>query len=133
MTAVPFLAIGALPPYRVAAVTAVLPPIRSMSRVVVAVGAAPPGGRRLLCRDRRLDYRALNLASLIVPALPGRGARDRGGRGRGLLTGSRRAACSRGRRLAAVLAASRSHHGGARLAVTERSYIGPQLVKICAG
>ncbi|HET9620402.1 MAG TPA: sulfatase-like hydrolase/transferase [Kofleriaceae bacterium] len=70
--ALPILALLALPVYRVARrVTAIVPAVGPISRVVlllVAAGAALVAGGGFIV-FRRLDYQALNLASLFAPAL----------------------------------------------------------------
>jgi len=70
--ALPLLALGALPLFRVARrITALVPAIGPFSRVVLliigAVLAGTAAGLHIVFRQ--LDYRALNLASLFVPAL----------------------------------------------------------------
>ncbi|MBA3398125.1 MAG: sulfatase-like hydrolase/transferase [Deltaproteobacteria bacterium] len=72
VVAIPVLALGALPLYRGARkLTALLPAIGPLSRVVLLVVAA--AGVAVLAAAwiifRKLDYQALNLGSLIVPAL----------------------------------------------------------------
>src|SRR5258706_497236 len=70
--ALPLLALGALPIYRAARrLTALIPAIGPISRVVLLVtGAAAAGtAAALYIVFRRLDYQALNLASLFAPAL----------------------------------------------------------------
>jgi choline-sulfatase len=70
--ALPLLALGALPLYRVVRrITALVPAIGPVSRVVLlvvcAVVAAAAAGLHIVFHQ--LDYQALNLASLLVPAL----------------------------------------------------------------
>jgi len=72
VVALPLIALAALPLYRVARrITALVPTIGPLSRVVLlvvgAVLAGAAGGLYIIFR--RLDYQALNLASLFVPAL----------------------------------------------------------------
>jgi choline-sulfatase len=70
--ALPLLALGALPLYRVVRrITALVPAIGPVSRVVLlivcAMVAAAAAGLQIVFHQ--LDYQALNLASLLVPAL----------------------------------------------------------------
>ena len=70
--ALPVLALGALPVYRVARRVAwLIPAFGPVSRVVLLIVAAAVAGTTagLFILFRRLDYQALNLASLFVPAL----------------------------------------------------------------
>jgi hypothetical protein len=70
--ALPLVALAALPLYRVVRrITALVPAIGPLSRVVVLlIGAVIAGAAAgLYIIFRRLDYQALNLASLFVPAL----------------------------------------------------------------
>jgi choline-sulfatase len=70
--ALPLLALAALPIYRVARrITVMVPAVGPVSRVVLLVTGAAAAGTAagLFIVFRRLDYRALNLASLFVPAL----------------------------------------------------------------
>src|SRR5262249_45338938 len=70
--AVPVFAIAALPVYRVARrITALVPAIGPLSRTVLLVAGAAIAGAAagMYIVFHRLDYRALNLASLVVPAL----------------------------------------------------------------
>ena len=72
VAALPILALGALPLYRVTRrITALVPAIGPLSRVVLLViGAAiAVAAAGLYVIFHRLDYQALNLGSLFVPAL----------------------------------------------------------------
>ena len=139
--ALPVLALAALPHYRVARrLTAVVPAIGPVSRVVLlVVGAAFAGtAGGLYIIFRRLDYQALNLASLFVPALlpvvalaiaiaaygPLFGLRERIPR-RGL-------AALAGLVIAVVLplVALGTPSEATQTAVTERSYIGARMIGV---
>jgi arylsulfatase A-like enzyme len=139
--ALPLLALGALPVWRIARrITALIPAIGPVSRVVLlivgaALAAAMAAGFIVL---RRLDYQALNLASLIVPALlpvialvvalvaygPLSGLRERIPR-RGLV-----AALAGAIAVVLPLVALRAPSEATRNAVTERSYIGGRLIAV---
>jgi hypothetical protein len=137
--ALPVLALGALPVWRIARrFTALLPALGPISRVVwLTVGAAGAAGAAgLFIVFRRLDYQALNLASLFAPAMlpvlalaiavvaygPLSGLRERIPR-RGLL-----AAAAGAIALALPLVALRAPSEATRTAVTERSYIGGRMI-----
>jgi arylsulfatase A-like enzyme len=139
--ALPLLALGALPVYRVARrITAWIPAFGPVSRVVVlVVGAAVAGTTAgLFIVFRRLDYQALNLASLFVPAMlpvialaialvfygPLSGVRERIPR-RGLL-----AAAGAAIAVALPLFAFESPSETTRTTVTERSYIGGRMIAL---
>jgi arylsulfatase A-like enzyme len=139
--ALPLLALGALPIYRVARrITGVIPAIGPISRVVLLVAGAAVSGTAagLYIVFQRLDYRALNLASLFAPALlpavavaiaviaygPLGGLRQRIPR-RGILAGIGFAIA-----VALPLVALGPRPESTRTAVTERSYIGARLVGI---
>ncbi|MEO6775787.1 MAG: sulfatase-like hydrolase/transferase, partial [Kofleriaceae bacterium] len=137
---VPMLALGALPIYRVTRrITAIVPAIGPLSRVIVlvvgAAGALVLAGAWVVFT--RLDYRALDLASLVVPALlpvialalaivaygPLAGLRERIPR-RGVLAAA-------GLVIALVLPVLglRGTPSDATLAaVTERSYLGKRMI-----
>ena len=137
--AIPVLALAALPLYRVARrITALVPAIGPLSRVVLlVVGAVAAGSAAgLFIIFRRLDYRALNLASLFVPALlpviavvialvaygPLAGLRERlPGRGIAAAIGL---AIAVGLPLVAFRAPSES----TQTAVTEQSYVGARMI-----
>jgi choline-sulfatase len=135
----PVLALGALPLYRAARrVTAVMPAFGPLSRVaamlVGAVVALIAAGVFIIYR--RLDREALALAPLVVPALLPVGAIAIGLLMYGPLDRVRRAIPARGGLAAAgglialLLApiAFREPSDETRDAITERSYIGPQLI-----
>jgi len=139
--ALPLLALGALPIYRVVRrITVVIPAIGPVSRVVLLVAGAAASGTAagLYIVFRRLDYRALNLASLFAPALlpvvaiaiaviaygPLDGLRERIP-GRGIL-----AIVGLATAVALPLVALGTPSDAARTAVTERSYIGARLVGV---
>lgn len=68
----PLVALGTLPIYRLSRrLTAQIPPVGPLSRVVMLLIAAALAGAAsgLYIITHRLDYRALDLASLFVPAL----------------------------------------------------------------
>jgi arylsulfatase A-like enzyme len=137
--ALPLLALGALPIYRVARrITAVVTAIGPVPRVVLLVIGAAAGGTAagLYVVFHRLDYRALNLASLFAPALlpvvaiaiagiaygPLAGLRERiPGRGVLVLVGLAIA-------VALPLVALGTPSEATGTAVTERSYVGPRLI-----
>jgi arylsulfatase A-like enzyme len=135
----PLLALGALPIYRVARrITGLVPPIGPVSRVVLlVVGAAAAGtAAGLYIVFHRLDYRALNLASLFAPAMlpviaiaiaaiaygPLSGLRERIP-GRGIL-----AVCGLAIAVVLPLVALGTPSDTTQIAVTERSYVGPRMI-----
>jgi arylsulfatase A-like enzyme len=139
--ALPVLALAALPVYRVARRIAwLVPAFGPVSRVVLLlVGAAVAGTTAgLFILFRRLDYQALNLASLFVPALlpvialaialaaygPLSGLRERIPR-RGLI-----AALAGAIAVALPLVALGTPSEATRTAVTERSYIGGRMIAL---
>jgi arylsulfatase A-like enzyme len=139
--ALPLLALGALPIYRVVRrITVVIPAIGPVSRVVLLVAGAAASGTAagLYIVFHRLDYRALNLASLFAPALlpvvaiaiaviaygPLDGLRERIP-GRGIL-----AIVGLAIAVALPLVALGTPSDATRTAVTERSYIGARLVGV---
>jgi choline-sulfatase len=135
----PVLALGALPLYRGARrLTAVMPAFGPLSRVaamlVGAVVALIAAGAFIIYR--KLDREALALAPLVVPALLPVGAIAIGILMYGPLDRVRRAIPARGALAAAgglialLLApiAFREPSDEARDAITERSYVGPQLI-----
>lgn len=139
--ALPVLALAALPVWRAARrIAGLIPAIGPMSRVVLltvgaAIAAATAG---LFIVFRRLDYQALNLASLALPALlpvvalaialfaygPLSGLRERIP-GRGIL-----AAAGVAIALALPLVALRTPTEATRTAVTERSYVGGRMIAL---
>jgi choline-sulfatase len=136
----PLLALGALPLYRIVRrITAVVPALGPVSRVVLLVVCAVVAGAAagLHIVFHQLDYQALNLASLLVPALlpvvaiaiavvffygPLGRLRERIPR-RGLIA-------TLGLAIAVVLplVALRTPSEATRTQVTEQSYIGARLV-----
>jgi arylsulfatase A-like enzyme len=139
LAAIPMLALAALPIYRVTRlITAVVPAIGPVSRVVVllvvATAAIVTGG--LLIVFRRLDYQALNLASLFAPALLPVIALVLGGLFYGPLAGVRTWVPLRGVLVVIgfVIAAALPAVGlgtpteAVQTAVTERSYVGPRMI-----
>jgi arylsulfatase A-like enzyme len=137
--ALPVLALAALPLYRVARrLTVIIPAFGPVSRVVLLIVAAAAGGTLvgLFIVFRRLDYQALNLASLFAPALlpvlalaialvaygPLAGLRAR--------IPGREIAAAAGLAIAVVLplVALRAPSETTRTAVTERSYIGARMI-----
>ncbi|HET7500303.1 MAG TPA: putative metal-binding motif-containing protein, partial [Kofleriaceae bacterium] len=137
--ALPLLALCALPIYRVARrITAIAPAIGPVSRVVLlVVGAAAAGTMAgLFIVFRRLDYRALNLASLFVPAMLPVIALVIGGIWYGLLGEARERIPGRG--IAALVALALAvalplvglgtPSEDTRNAVTERSYVGARMI-----
>ena len=137
--ALPVIALAALPLYRVARrITAVVPAIGPASRVVLlVVGAAFAGAAAgLYIIFRRLDYQALNLASLFVPALLPVVAAAIAIVAYGPLSGLRERIPRRG--LAAIaglaiavglpLVALGTPSEATQTAVTERSYVGGRMI-----
>ena len=137
--ALPVLALAALPVYRVARwVAAIVPAIGPLSRVVLLLVAAAGAGAAAAAFIvfRQLDYRALNLMSLVVPAMlpvvaiaiaviaygPLDGVRERIPR-RGVIAGV-------GLAIAAALPviALGTPSDATRTAVTERSYVGGRMI-----
>jgi arylsulfatase A-like enzyme len=137
--ALPIFALGALPVYRVARrVTALIPAIGPISRtVLLIIGVVVAGGAAgLYVIFRRLDYQALNLASLFVPALLPVIAAAIALVGYGPLAGLRERIPYRGTlaalglaiALALPLVALGAPSESTQSAVTERSYVGARLV-----
>jgi choline-sulfatase len=137
--AIPLLALGALPLYRVARrVTGVVPAIGPVSRVVLLVASAAIAGAAagLYVIFKMLDYRALNLASLFVPALLPVVALAIGAIAYGPASGLRARIPARGVLAVVALAiavalplvALGTPSEGTRTAVTERSYVGARMV-----
>jgi choline-sulfatase len=137
--AIPLLALGALPIYRVARrVTGLLPAVGPISRVVLLVASAAIAGAAagLYVIFRMLDYRALNLASLFVPALLPVVALAVGAIAYGPASELRARIPARGVIAVAALAialalplvALGTPSEETRTAVTERSYVGPRMV-----
>ena len=139
--ALPVLALAALPVYRVARRVAwLIPALGPVSRVVLLiVGAAVAGTTAgLFILFRRLDYQALNLASLFVPALlpvvalaialiaygPLSGLRERIPL-RGLI-----AAIGGAIAVALPLIALGTPSEATRTAVMERSYVGGRMIAL---
>jgi hypothetical protein len=138
--ALPVLALAALPVFRVARRIAwLIPAFGPVSRVVLLiVGAAVAGTTAgLFILFRRLDYQALNLASLFVPALlpvlalaiglfaygPLSGLRERIPR-RGLI-----AAIGAAIAVALPVVAFRAPSESTKSAVIDRSYIGGRMIE----
>jgi len=138
---IPVLALATLPIYRVTRrIAAVLPALGPLSRVVVlvvgAAGAMVLAGAWIILR--KLDYQALNLGSLIVPALlpvvaiaiglvaygPAARVRERIPR-RGVVVAAGLALA-----VALPLIGLRAPSIETRNAVTEHSYVGARLVPI---
>lgn len=139
--ALPALALGALPLYRFARrITAVIPAIGPLSRVLLlVVGAAAAmvaGGTFIVFR--KLDYQALNLGSLIAPALLPVVAIAIGFAAYGPLSRLRERIPARGAIAAAAAAIAlalpfvmlRGPSEEARTAVTERSYVGARMIPL---
>jgi arylsulfatase A-like enzyme len=141
VAALPLLALAALPVYRVARrIMAWTPGFGPVSRVVLlivgAAVAATTAGSFILFR--RLDYQALNLASLFVPAMlpvialaialiaygPLSGLRERIPR-RGAI-----AAVAGAIAVALPLVALRAPSEATRTTVMERSYIGGRMITL---
>jgi hypothetical protein len=139
--ALPVLALGALPAYRVARRIAwLIPAFGPVSRVVLLIVGAVVAGTTagLFILFRRLDYQALNLASLFVPALlpgialaialiaygPLSGLRERIPR-RGVL-----AAIAAALAVALPLVALGTPSEATKTAVTERSYVGGRMITL---
>ncbi len=137
----PVLALAGLPAYRVARkVTAVVPAVGPLSRVLVLVLLAGFGvivvGAWVV--RTKLDYQALGLGLFVMVGLlpvlaviiallafgPLRGLRERLPR-RGVLV-----AAALGLALLVVPLGLRTPSKATRSAVTERSYVGPRLIKI---
>jgi len=137
--ALPVLALGALPLYRVARrVTAVIPAVGPISRVVLlvigATIAAAAAGLHIVFR--MLDYQALDLGSLFVPALLPVVATAIAILAYGPLAGVRARIPGRGA-LAIVglaiavvlpLVALRTPSEATQTAVTEHSFVGARLI-----
>ena len=137
---VPMLALGALPIYRVTRkITALVPAIGPLSRVVVlvvgAIGALVLAGAWVVMT--KLDYRALDLGSLVVPALLPVFALGIAILAYGPLAGVReripmRGALAAGGLVLAVLLAVVGLHGkpsdATLTAVTEHSYLGKRMI-----
>jgi arylsulfatase A-like enzyme len=140
--ALPVLALAALPLYRVARrITAVVPAIGPFSRVVLLVAGAAAAGAAagLHVVFRKLDYQALNLMSLFVPALLPVVALAIGALAYGPLAGVRARIPARGALVAIGVAmaialpvvsfgAVGTPQESSRSAVIERSYVGARLV-----
>jgi arylsulfatase A-like enzyme len=134
----PVLAFATLPVYRVARrVTAIVPAIGPLSRVVLLlVAAAGAGAAALAIVFLKLDYRSLNLMSLVVPAMLPVVAIAIAVIGYGPLDGVRARIPGRGV-IAAVglaiaaalpLVALGTPSDEIRAAVTEHSYVGGRLI-----
>jgi choline-sulfatase len=137
----PLLALVALPLFRIARrITGIIPAFGPVSRVVLLIaGAAIAGGcAGMFIVFHRLDYRALNLASLFAPALvpvialgialfaygPLAGLREQIPR-RGIL-----AAAGLAIAVALPLVALGTPPDTTRTAVTERSYVGARMIAL---
>jgi choline-sulfatase len=137
---VPILALGAIPLHRVTRrIAAVIPALGPISRVVLLLvaGVVAVAAAGLFVIFKRLDYQALNLGSLFVPALMPVLAIVIALLGYGPLDGVRRKLPMRGALAAggAVLAAllpvvalRGTPSEDAVIAVTEHSYVGPRMV-----
>jgi arylsulfatase A-like enzyme len=138
--ALPVLALGALPVYRVARRVAwLIPAFGPVSRVVLLIVGAGVAGTiaGLFILFRRLDYQALNLAALFVPALlpvialaialvaygPLSGLRERIPR-RGLV-----AALGGAIAVALPLVALDTPSEATKTAVMDRSYVGGRMIE----
>jgi len=139
--ALPLLALGALPIYRVARrITTLVPAIGPLSRVVVLVTGAVLAGTAagLHIVFRRLDYQALDLASLFAPALLPVVAIVLAAIAYGPLAGLRERIPLRGLFAAAgfavavalPLVALGTPSEATKAAVTERSYVGPRMIAV---
>ncbi len=141
VAAIPVIALGALPLYRATRrLTAVIPAIGPLSRVVLllvaATGAMVLAGSYIVFR--KLDYQALNLGSLIVPALLPVVAIVIGLLAYGPLASLRTRIPRRGVVIAAATALAialplvglRAPSVETRTAVTDRSYVGARLIPI---
>ncbi|HEX2690255.1 MAG TPA: sulfatase-like hydrolase/transferase [Kofleriaceae bacterium] len=137
--ALPLLALGVVPLYRITRrITALVPAIGPLSRVVLLiVGAVLAGAAAgLHIVFHRLDYRALNLASLFVPALLPAVATAIAVIAYGPLGGLRTRLPFRGGlaalgcavTLALPVVALGTPTESVRTAVTERSYIGARVI-----
>ncbi len=139
--ALPLLALGTLPIYRVVRrFTGLVPAVGPFSRVVVLIAGAVLAGTAagLHIVFRRLDYQALDLASLFAPALlpvvaivlaviaygPLAGLRERIP-GRGLFAAAGFAVA-----VALPLVALGPPSEATKTAVTERSYVGPRMIAV---
>ncbi|HEU0036876.1 MAG TPA: sulfatase-like hydrolase/transferase [Kofleriaceae bacterium] len=136
---VPIFALAALPLYRIARrVTAIVPAIGPLSRVVLllvlAVAAAVAAGAFIVLTQ--LDYQAMNLGSIVMPALLPVIATVVGLLAYGPLAGVRERIPSRGilvivgALLAAVLpfVGLRAPSDQVRVTVLDRSYLGNRLI-----
>jgi arylsulfatase A-like enzyme len=139
--ALPVLALAALPVYRVARrLTGLIPAFGPVSRVVLLILAAAVAGATagLFIVFRRLDYQALNLMSLVVPALLPLVALAIALAGYGPLSRLREAIPYRGLLAAAggaiavvlPLVALGTPSETTKTAVIERSYVGGRLVSV---
>ncbi|MDQ3369461.1 MAG: sulfatase-like hydrolase/transferase [Myxococcota bacterium] len=141
VAAIPVIALGALPLYRVTRrITAVVPAIGPLSRVVLllvaAAGAVVLAGSYIIFR--KLDYQALNLGSLIVPALLPAVAIVIGLLAYGPLASVRTKLPRRGVVIAAATALAialplvglRAPSIETRTAVTEQSYVGARMIPV---
>jgi hypothetical protein len=139
--ALPLLGLGALPVWRGAKrLTVLIPAIGPVSRVVLlTVGAAIAATTAgLFIVFRRLDYQALNLASLFLPAMLPVLALAISLIAYGPLSGLRERIPLRGALAAAAgviavvlpLVALRGPSEPTRTAVTERSYIGGRVITL---
>jgi len=139
--ALPLLALGTLPIYRVARrITGLVPAIGPLSRVVVLVTGAVLAGTAagLHIVFHRLDYQVLDLASLFAPALLPVVAIALAVIAYGPLSGLRERIPRRGAIAAAGLAiavalplvALGTPSEATRTAVTERSYVGPRMIAL---
>jgi len=138
--AIPLLALGALPIYRVARrITGLLPAIGPVSRVVLLVASAAIAGAAagLYVIFNMLDYRALNLASLFAPALLPVVAIAIAAIAYGPLAGLRTRIPARGAlalgalaiAIALPLLALGTPSEATRTSVTERSYVGERMIR----
>lgn len=139
--AVPVLVLAALPVFRVARrLTVVIPAFGPVSRVVVLVAGAAIAGTTagLFIVFRRLDYQALNLMSLFMPALLPVVAIAIAVVAYGPLSGLRERIPARGILAAAGLVIAvvlplvsfGAPSEATRSAVTERSYVGARMIAL---
>jgi arylsulfatase A-like enzyme len=141
---VPVFALATIPVYRVTRpIAGIVPAIGPLSRVVtLIIGAIVAGSAAgLFIVFKRLDYQVLNLGQYIAPAMvlvlaavfglvfygPLAGVRERIG-SRGIIAGVAAVAA-----LVLIVIGLRQPSDAARLAVTEKSYVGPLVIPALRG